>query len=64
MRYGIRGFAPDSDPGERDEVDRGLGVTSDASAGTKRKERQRMNLAAAIHQVEELRDFIQIAVLD
>jgi hypothetical protein len=63
-RYGSDGFAPGTDPGEREEVARGLGATSDANAGTKRKERQRMNLAAAFHQGKELRDFIQIAVLD
>jgi hypothetical protein len=51
------------DSGKRHEVDRGLGATSDASAGTKRNERQRMNLAVLIHHVEEMRDFIQIAVL-
>lgn len=51
-RYGSKGFAPGMEPVARDEVDRGLGVTSDASAGTKRNERHRMILAALTRQVE------------
>jgi hypothetical protein len=62
-RYGIDDPDPLREgPEDREDALLGLGVTSDASAGTKINAMQRRYLLAENHQAAVLLDFIQIAV--